>query len=161
MALQSCRATLAAGRHAARSPTTRSSLRPLSTVGSSHKTSERTGYDDVSAPVGRWSQTPPAMKAPMSMNTPKDEVNRVWHVNTSPKRLDDMYDRLLGPGGSALLPNELKWLAVTHKSFDYGRRGFNDRLALLGMAPPLVVAPPPRRGPAPSSWPRAGLADAD
>lgn len=25
-----------------------------------------------------------------------------------------------------------KWLALTHKSFDHGRRGFNDRLAYLG-----------------------------
>lgn len=25
-----------------------------------------------------------------------------------------------------------QWLAVTHKSFDHGRRGFNDRLAFLG-----------------------------
>jgi len=25
-----------------------------------------------------------------------------------------------------------KWLAVTHKSFDHGRQGFNDRLAFLG-----------------------------
>ncbi|KAJ8125564.1 hypothetical protein O1611_g8075 [Lasiodiplodia mahajangana] len=31
-----------------------------------------------------------------------------------------------------MLPDELKWLAVTHKSFDQGRRGFNDRLAFLG-----------------------------
>lgn len=26
----------------------------------------------------------------------------------------------------------LQWLAVTHKSFDHARRGFNDRLAFLG-----------------------------
>jgi large subunit ribosomal protein L15 len=25
-----------------------------------------------------------------------------------------------------------QWLAITHKSFDHGRRGFNDRLAFLG-----------------------------
>jgi len=25
-----------------------------------------------------------------------------------------------------------QWLALTHKSFDHGRRGFNDRLAFLG-----------------------------
>lgn len=32
-----------------------------------------------------------------------------------------------------MLSEEIKWLAVTHKSFDQGRRGYNDRLALLGM----------------------------
>jgi len=31
-----------------------------------------------------------------------------------------------------VLPEEIKWLAVTHKSFDQGRRGFNDRLAFFG-----------------------------
>lgn len=31
-----------------------------------------------------------------------------------------------------MLSDETKWLAVTHKSFDHGRRGFNDRLAFLG-----------------------------
>ena len=31
-----------------------------------------------------------------------------------------------------MLSEETKWLAVTHKSFDHGRRGFNDRLAFLG-----------------------------
>ena len=58
--------------------------------------------------------------------------NKIWAVNSDPKKLDDMYNRLLGQGGSRLLPEEIKWLAVTHKSFDQGRRGFNDRLALMG-----------------------------
>jgi large subunit ribosomal protein L15 len=39
---------------------------------------------------------------------------------------------LLGNGGDKVLSDETKWLAVTHKSFDQGRRGFNDRLAFLG-----------------------------
>jgi large subunit ribosomal protein L15 len=39
---------------------------------------------------------------------------------------------MLGNGGDQVLSDELKWLAVTHKSFDQGRRGFNDRLAFLG-----------------------------
>lgn len=82
--------------------------------------------------VPRWSQTPPAMKAGLQMNFAIDPRNKVWTVNNNPARLDEMYDRLLGPGGSKMLPEELKWLAVTHKSFDQGRRGFNDRLALMG-----------------------------
>lgn len=43
-----------------------------------------------------------------------------------------MYNRLLGRDGEKMLPEEIKWLAVTHKSFDYGRRGFNTKLAYFG-----------------------------
>lgn len=39
---------------------------------------------------------------------------------------------MLGEGGDKILSEEVKWLAVTHKSFDQGRRGFNDRLAFIG-----------------------------
>lgn len=66
------------------------------------------------------------------MDFARSARNKAWTVNSSPERLDEMYERLLGPGGSKMLPEELKWLAVTHKSFDQGRRGFNDRLALMG-----------------------------
>lgn len=72
------------------------------------------------------------MKAPLQMDFAKSPRNKIWNVNNNPERLDEMYNALLGPGGSKMLPEELKWLAVTHKSFDQGRRGFNDRLALLG-----------------------------
>lgn len=46
--------------------------------------------------------------------------------------MDDVLNTFLGRDGERMLPDELKWLAVTHKSFDQGRRGFNDRLAFLG-----------------------------
>lgn len=72
------------------------------------------------------------MKAPLQLDFAKSARNKIWAVNNDPTRLDEVYNRLLGPGGSKMLPEELKWLAVTHKSFDQGRRGFNDRLALLG-----------------------------
>ena len=132
MALQPCRSTLArSGRHAVRAVapclrayTTESS--PTTTTPESFKAAE----SGSAAP--RWSQTPPAMKAPLQMDFAKSPRNKIWSVNNSPERLDDMYNRLLGPGGSKMLPEELKWLAVTHKSFDQGRRGFNDRLALMG-----------------------------
>lgn len=52
---------------------------------------------------------------------------------------------------------KVQWLAVTHKSFDHARRGFNDRLAFLGKrivdlqtsiallnAPPTPRAIPPK-----------------
>lgn len=43
-----------------------------------------------------------------------------------------MYTRFLGKTGPKMLSDETKWLAVTHKSFDHARRGFNDRMAFLG-----------------------------
>jgi large subunit ribosomal protein L15 len=54
-------------------------------------------------------------------------------VNSDPALLDQFYIRMLGNGGDKVLSDELKWLVVTHKSFDQGRRGFNDRLAFIGM----------------------------
>ncbi|CAN9211445.1 unnamed protein product [Alternaria sp. RS040] len=56
----------------------------------------------------------------------------IHKVNNDPKKLDDAYIRMLGPGGDKMLGDDVKWLAVTHKSFDHGKRGFNDRLAYLG-----------------------------
>jgi len=59
-------------------------------------------------------------------------------VNEDPAVLDEAYRKMLGKGGDQMLPEELKWLAVTHKSFDHARRGFNDRLAFLGMRTPRM-----------------------
>lgn len=80
------------------------------------------------------------MKAPLQLDFAKSAKNKIWAVNNDPTLLDEVYNRLLGPGGSKMLPEELKWLAVTHKSFDQGRRGFNDRLALLGALADHFVA---------------------
>lgn len=63
----------------------------------------------------------------------------VFHVNSDPAKLDAVYNKMLGKEGDAMLPEEVKWLAVTHKSFDHGRRGSNDRLAFLGMFVRWVV----------------------
>lgn len=81
----------------------------------------------------RWARTPRRMKAPFSPHVTKDPRRSEWKVNEDPKKLDDALNKFLGRDGERLLPDELKWLAVTHKSFDQGRRGFNDRLAFLGM----------------------------
>jgi large subunit ribosomal protein L15 len=78
----------------------------------------------------RWAYTPPAMAAPVRSRLPRRE--EPWKVNEDPKKLDSVYVRFLGPGGEKMLTDETKWLAVTHKSFDHGRRGFNDRLSYLG-----------------------------
>ncbi|KAK5631109.1 hypothetical protein RRF57_006824 [Xylaria bambusicola] len=80
----------------------------------------------------RWSYTPQAMKAPFSPHITKDPARSRWRVNDDPKKLDDALNTFLGRDGERMLPEELKWLAVTHKSFDQGRRGFNDRLGFLG-----------------------------
>lgn len=86
-------------------------------------------------PRPRWSHTPPAMKAPYQARPPKNNHVRVLVCNSDPKKLDEMYVRFLGRGGDKLLSEESKWLAVTAKSFDHGRRGFNDRLAFFGLSP--------------------------
>ena len=78
----------------------------------------------------RWAFTPPAMAAPVRSRPPRRE--ETWRVNDDPKKLDAFYIQFLGPGGDKTLTDETKWLAVTHKSFDHGRRGFNDRLSYLG-----------------------------
>ncbi|KAI1376545.1 ribonuclease-III-like-domain-containing protein [Hypoxylon crocopeplum] len=80
----------------------------------------------------RWTFTPERMKAPFSQHIIKDPTRSHWKVNEDPKKLDGVLNNFLGRDGERMLPDELKWLAVTHKSFDQGRRGFNDRLAFLG-----------------------------
>lgn len=89
-------------------------------------------YDTESAGRPRWQQTPARMVAPFRTR-PLPE-GPVFEVNEDPRRLDDAYIRMLGPNGDKVLSDEVKWLAVTHKSFDHGRRGFNDRLAFIGMS---------------------------
>ncbi|CCU79081.1 RNase III domain-containing protein [Blumeria hordei DH14] len=78
----------------------------------------------------RWSHTPERMKMPYRVRLVDPE--KKWECNSDPKRLDHFYIKLLGVGGDKMLPEEVKWLAVTHKSFEQGARGFNDRLAFLG-----------------------------
>ncbi|EXJ91802.1 hypothetical protein A1O3_00352 [Capronia epimyces CBS 606.96] len=79
----------------------------------------------------RWSQTPSAMKAPVRASPPR-QGGKPLQINTDQRKLDEAYVKFLGRGGDTLLSDETKWLAVTSKSFDHGRRGFNDRLAFFG-----------------------------
>ncbi|PGH27234.1 hypothetical protein AJ80_01191 [Polytolypa hystricis UAMH7299] len=83
------------------------------------------------APLPRWQHTPPAMKAPVRLRGGNPNALE-FPVNSDPAVLDEFYSRMLGSGGVKTLSEEIKWQAVTHKSFDQGRRGFNDRLAYLG-----------------------------
>lgn len=88
-----------------------------------------------SAARPRWQYTPTAMRAPLRSRPVPEETKRFSiRINSDPARLDQVYLRMLGPEGDKMLSEETKWLAVTHKSFDHGRRGFNDRLAYLGMS---------------------------
>ncbi|KAK4184331.1 hypothetical protein QBC35DRAFT_506160 [Podospora australis] len=81
----------------------------------------------------RWAHTPKRMLGPgFSINLVRDPTRKIWAVNEDPEKLDAMYLRLLGNKGDRMLPDEIKWLAVTHKSFDQGRRGYNTRLAYFG-----------------------------
>ncbi|MCJ1246780.1 hypothetical protein MMC30_003989 [Trapelia coarctata] len=70
------------------------------------------------------------MVAPVRLKTHKPYNE--YAVNEDPRRLDQVYVQVLGQGGDKMLTEEVKWLAVTHKSFDQGRRGYNDRLAFFG-----------------------------
>ena len=78
----------------------------------------------------RWQQTPNRMVAQVRMRPRKP--NNEYRVNEDPQRLDQVYVQVLGQDGDKMLSEEVKWLAITHKSFDQGRRGYNDRLAFFG-----------------------------
>ena len=107
------------------------SARTLTTSSRRREEKEKYGNRGRELRTGpRWESTPPRMIAPVRSKppTPNDD----YPVNTNPRLLDKVYNQVLGRGGFQMLTEEVKWLAVTHKSFDHGRRGFNDRLALLG-----------------------------
>ena len=80
----------------------------------------------------RYGATPDHMRAPFSLK--KNSPRNSYKVNDDKGVLDRTYRRILGNDGDKLLSDDVKWLAVTHKSFDQGRRGYNDRLAFLGKA---------------------------
>ena len=84
----------------------------------------------------RWSHTPETAMAPVSLHK---RGRFSWRTNNDPVLLDRVYTRMLGEGGDKMLTEEVKWLAVTHKSFDQGRRGYNERLAFFG-EPGLRIA---------------------
>lgn len=90
-------------------------------------------------PLPRWKATPPRMTAPFRSKPPTFKPND-FPVNEDPELLDKVYIDLLGKKGDQVLTEEVKWLAVTHKSFDHGRRGYNDRLAFLGIVILFVCA---------------------
>ena len=90
-------------------------------------------YENEKEARPRWQYTPQQMKAPYRWR-PADPA-RQWECNSDPELLDQFYIKFLGRGGDQMLTEEVKWLAITHKSFDQGRRGFNDRLAFLGLSP--------------------------
>lgn len=112
------------------------SARNLTTSSARRDGEERYGNQERELRMGpRWQCTPPRMKAPIRSKPPVD--NNDFAVNEDPERLDNVYDRVLGKSGHNMLTDEVKWLAITHKSFDHGRRGFNDRLIFLGTKAPM------------------------
>ena len=70
----------------------------------------------------------PQPRAPVPVRPRKPFV-----VNDNPRVLDAMYKKLFGkdPG----LSEEVKWQAVTHKSFDHGKQPFNSKLRFFGTIP--------------------------
>ena len=94
-------------------------------------TTTRTHQDEIATDgrqTPRWQRAPEKLTAPVLLRPPSD-----WKVNEDPERLDQVFRNFLGPNGHEMLTDEVKWLAVTHKSFDHGKRGYNDRLAFLGL----------------------------
>lgn len=95
-----------------------------------------TRQDEYSAPSEerpRWQGAPERMYAPVRIPKNYARPSDIFPVNTSSSVLNEAYVNILGNGGDEVLTEEVKWLAVTHKSFDHGRRGYNDRLSVLGM----------------------------
>lgn len=84
----------------------------------------------------RWEGPHWRMTAPFRSKPPV--YGNDFIVNEDPQVLDKFYERVLGNGGDQMLPEEVKWLVVTHKSFDHGRRGYNDRMAFLGKTSTLL-----------------------
>ena len=126
-----CRSCLRLSRHRmprAYPPVAVPSLRSISSA-----KALRQDADTEAADRPRWQRTPPAMSMPVRAR-PKPKGPE-YQVNDDPRKLDQVYSNILGTRNcSEQLSDEVKWLAVTHKSFDHGRRGFNDRLAFLGMS---------------------------
>lgn len=110
----------------------RQQARHVSTAGSQR--SEMEVESERTTP--RWATTPAGMKAPVRT---RPERQNTLKVNTDQRRLDDVYVNILGRDGDKMLSEETKWLAVTSKSFDHGRRGFNDRLAFFGKRKLLLL----------------------
>lgn len=117
-------------------------LRP-SPVSFSTSTTSSSPYDEQRQPQysqdrPRWQQTPSRMTAPFR-SKPPTKVPNEFEVNEDPQLLDDVLVRVLGKDGDKMLTDEVKWLAITHKSFDHGRRGYNDRLAFIGTRVPCCI----------------------
>lgn len=107
------------------------------TFGTTRIMQDEVHEDDRSAP--RWQQTPARMKMPFRVR-PLPSRQPSYNINSDPHVLHGVYDAILGSKNAyTTLPEELRWLAVTHKSFDHGRRGSNDRLAFLGESRPMFV----------------------
>ncbi|KAI0437954.1 RNase III domain-containing protein [Xylaria telfairii] len=129
-------------------PLASTSLRTFAT--SASRSSEAEAEAKATAEAPRWSYTPERMKAPFSPHITKNPSRSVWKCNDDMNKLDQALNNFLGRDGERMLPEELKWLAVTHKSFDQGRRGFNDRLAFLGRqicvleATESIITSPPK-----------------
>lgn len=86
--------------------------------------------DDLAFAPPRWQRAPSAMRAPYRTR-PKEDVD-TFEVNEDPGKLDEALNKMLGREGETMMSEAVKWQVVTHKSFDHGRRGYNDKLAFMG-----------------------------
>lgn len=110
-------------------------LLPPHLASKSLSTSSCTKQDDLAVMPSeqpRW-KAPPIRTVTRGARNRPFRLEHVFEVNEDLGKLDEVLARVLGRDGDQMLTDEVKWLTVTHKSFDHGRRGFNDRLAYLGM----------------------------
>lgn len=119
-----------------------SSLRPFTTPSFHPRSYSNGAYHAQDGEIDRdalprWKQSPRGMSMPFRVR--QRNTTAEWKCNDDPVRLGDFYSGFLGQGGDTLLSEETRWLAVTHKSFDQGRRGFNDRLSYLGERALLIA----------------------
>lgn len=86
----------------------------------------------------RWRMSPATLNAPVSTNKSKNPVST---NRFEPCLLEKAYHNFLGPHYQDALPSErAQWLSVTHKTFDQGKQGFNDRLSFIGIVQPFLLS---------------------
>lgn len=86
----------------------------------------------------RFQNVRPQPRAPIA-----HRVRKEFLVNDDLEVLDAMYLKLFGKDLG--LSEDVKWQAVTHKTFDHGRQPFNSKLKFLGMVSFSVAAGQRRR----------------
>ncbi|KAL8932895.1 MAG: hypothetical protein Q9211_006069 [Gyalolechia sp. 1 TL-2023] len=125
----------------------------LQSLSKAFSTSTHDKYDDLATLPSnqpRWKATPIGMVTRGTPNRPVEPENE-FVVNEDPEALNRVLIKVLGKYGNLMLSDEAKWLVVTHKSFDHGRKRIVDLQASLHMIAASATTPEPS---APDQWGR-------